>query len=66
MSDLVGNPEDRFSRVTAHIKVGFKGVYFSCTCFLDDSLLIEKTEVWVEVRGKAYCIQVLFTQISVE
>ena len=28
MSDLVGNPEDRFSRVAAHIeKLGFKGLY---------------------------------------
>ena len=28
MSDLVGNPEDRFSRVAAHIKVGYKGVCY--------------------------------------
>ena len=36
MSDLVGNPEDRFSHVAAHIKLGFKGVYMSCTCYPDD------------------------------
>ena len=35
MSDLVGNPEDRFSCVSAQIKVGFKGVYISWTCFPD-------------------------------
>ena len=35
MSDLVGNPEDRFSRVEAHIKVGFKGVFNTRTCFPD-------------------------------
>ena len=35
MSDLVGNPEDRFSRVAAHIKLGLKGVYISRTCFPD-------------------------------
>ena len=34
MSDLVGNPGDRFSRVEAHIKVGFKGIYISHTCIL--------------------------------
>ena len=29
MSDLVGNPEDRFSHNEAHIvKLGFTGVYF--------------------------------------
>ena len=27
MSDLVGNPEDRFSLVEAHIKMGYKGAY---------------------------------------
>ena len=27
MSDLVGNPEDRFSGVAAHIKVGYVGVF---------------------------------------
>ena len=36
MSDLIKNPEDRFSRVAAHIKVGFKGVYITWTCFRDD------------------------------
>ena len=35
MSDLVGNPEDWFSRVAAHIKVGYKGVYFLWPCFPD-------------------------------
>ena len=33
MSDLVGNPEDRFSRVAAHIKLGYKGVFIARTCF---------------------------------
>ena len=36
MSDLVGNPEDRFSRVEAHIKMGHKGVYISRACYPDD------------------------------
>ena len=36
MSDLVGNPEDRFSRVAAHIKVGYKGVHFTRQCYPDD------------------------------
>ena len=36
MSDLVGNPEERFSRVEAHIKVGYsktmtKGITHSST-----------------------------------
>ena len=35
MSDLVGNPEDRFSRVAAHIEVGYKG-YILQTNYTDD------------------------------
>ena len=38
MSDLVGNPEDRFSRVEAHITMGFKRVYLSRICFPDASV----------------------------
>ena len=36
MSDLVGNPEDRFSRVAAHIKVVYEGVFIARICFPDD------------------------------
>ena len=39
MSDLVGNPEDRFSRVEAHIKVGFKGIFNTRTSYPDDEIL---------------------------
>ena len=35
MLHLVGNLEDRFSPVAAHIKVGFKGVYIAGTCLHD-------------------------------
>ena len=28
MSDLVGNPEDRFSHNEAHIKVGCGGIFY--------------------------------------
>ena len=51
MSDLVGNPEDRFSRVAAHIKVGLKG--YSLDMFPDD-VLVKPT--WV--RG---CIHNLYS-----
>ena len=30
MSDLFGNPEDRFSRVAAHLKLNFKGSDVFC------------------------------------
>ena len=33
MSDLVGNPEDRFSQNEAHMKVGSNGVYISRACY---------------------------------
>ena len=42
MSDLVGNPKDRFSRVEAHIEVGYEIVYFLLTCFSGDILQLQK------------------------
>ena len=45
VSDLVGNPEDRFSHNEAHIvKLGFIGVYF----FL---IFTPKHRLWVLVRA---------------
>ena len=35
MSELVGNPEDRFSHDAAHIKVMCKGVFTKRTCLHD-------------------------------
>ena len=35
VSDLVGNPEDRFSHNKARIKVGCKGVFITRTCYND-------------------------------
>ena len=43
MSDLVENPEDRFSQNEAHIKVGCKGVYITRTCYHDAQSLGEPT-----------------------
>ena len=38
MSDLVGNPEDRFSRVAAHIRLVLKRFLVAVSCFLSPSL----------------------------
>ena len=35
MSDLVGNPEDRFSHNEAHMKVGFKRIKITSVCKRD-------------------------------
>ena len=34
MSDLVGNPEDRFSRVAAHLSITLKSLYSVATATL--------------------------------
>ena len=43
MSDLVGNPEDRFSHNEAHIKVGCEGVTFTQVFYHDVKRLHENT-----------------------
>ena len=51
MSDLVGNPEDRFSQNEAHIKVGCKGVLFTQACYPDGkSVMISDFDFECETR----------------
>ena len=50
MSDLVGNPEDRFSRVAAHIKVGYKGVYIAWICFPDENQNSIQASILIQVN----------------
>ena len=47
MSDLFGNPEDRFSRVAAHIIVGYEGVYIIWTRYHDDVCVCQ---IWTSKR----------------
>ena len=62
MSDLVGNPEDRFSRVVAH-KIGVLGVYISLTCYPDgqQKVSIDQEQVQCEPKSMAEWLRVLIS-----